>query len=126
MTSAADETDAPWPERLEFNAASAALNITFDDGFKATIPFELLRVESPSAETRGHSAADRPPPPPGKKHVKVTAADPVGRYALRIRFDDGHDTGLYTWAWLRELAEQRDDRMADYLERLSAAGRSRE
>ena len=131
MTSTVDETGAqvpaaPWPARLEFNAASATLNIAFDDGYEQTIPFELLRVESPSAETRGHSAADRPPPPPGKKSVKVIAADPVGRYALRIRFDDGHDTGLYTWAWLRELAEERDERMSEYLKRLSAAGRSRD
>ncbi len=122
----AGSTDAPWPARLEFNAASATLSIAFDDGYAATIPFELLRVESPSAETRGHSAADRPPPPAGKRSVKVIGADPVGRYAVRIRFDDGHDTGLYTWDWLRELAEQQDQRTSDYLKRLAAAGRSRD
>lgn len=117
---------APWPVRLEFNDARAELSISFDDGYAQSIPFELLRVESPSAETRGHGAADRPPPPAGKKSVKVTGADPVGRYALRIRFDDGHDTGLYTWAWLRELAEDREKRMSEYLKRLSAAGRTRD
>lgn len=118
----ADQPATVWPTRLEFNAARAELAIAFDDGYSQTIPFELLRVESPSAETRGHSAADRPPPPSGKKSVKVIGADPVGRYALRIRFDDGHDTGLYTWDWLRDLAEEREGRMSDYLSRLKAAG----
>ena len=122
----AEPTANVWPTRLEFNAARAELEIAFDDGYSQTIPFELPRVESPSAETRGHSPADRPPPPPGKKSVKVIGADPVGRYALRIRFDDGHDTGLYTWDWLRELAEDRDTLMAGYLKRLKAAGRSRD
>lgn len=130
MTAAINETapseNDPWPVRLEFNDARSELSVTFDDGYAGAIPFELLRVESPSAETRGHSAADRPPPPAGKRSVKVIGADPVGRYALRIRFDDGHDTGLYTWSWLRELAEERDERMSAYLDRLSAADRSRD
>ncbi len=114
-------TATAFPAELVFRKAAAELRIRFDDGFEGVIPYELLRVESPSAETQGHGAGDRPPPPSGKKSVGVTGADPVGRYAVRIRFTDGHDTGLYTWAYLRELAEQKAGRMAAYLERLSAA-----
>jgi DUF971 family protein len=114
-----------WPVELRFVAAARELRLAFDDGFAGAVPYELLRVESPSAETRGHGGADRPPPPAGKRGVGVTGAEPVGRYAVRIRFDDGHDTGLYTWPWLRELAEQREAKLADYLARLAAAGLSR-
>jgi DUF971 family protein len=79
--------------------------IAFDDGFEGEIPYARLRLESPSAETRGHGG-ERPPPPKGTDTVGVESADPVGRYAVRIRFTDGHDTGLYTWGFLRELAER--------------------
>jgi DUF971 family protein len=117
-------TGAPWPTELRFRSAEAELRIAYDDGFLAAIPYELLRVESPSAETRGHGS-QRPAPPPQKRKVGVRGADPVGRYAVRIRFDDGHDTGLYTWAFLRELAEQRETLMATYLRRLKEAGLER-
>jgi len=115
---------APWPVELRFRSAEAELRIAYDDGFRAAIPYELLRVESPSAETRGHGS-QRPAPPPHKRKVGVRGADPVGRYAVRIRFDDGHDTGLYTWAFLRELAEQREPLMTAYLRRLKDAGLER-
>lgn len=115
---------APWPVSLEFSAAGAELLVRFDDGASVTLPYELLRVESPSAETKGHGN-ERPPPPPGKRHVGVLGAEPVGRYAVRIRFSDGHDTGLYTWTYLRELGEQKETRMAAYLARLEALGLSR-
>jgi DUF971 family protein len=118
-------TTKAWPLELRFNKARAELLIHFDDGTDATIPYELLRVESPSAETKGHGG-DRPPPPTRKRHVSVLGADPVGRYALRIRFDDGHDTGLYTWPYLAELAEQKTSRMAAYLGRLKDLGLSRD
>lgn len=114
-----------FPAELRFNKARAELLIRFDDGSEGAIPYELLRVESPSAETQGHGG-DRPPPPAKKRHVSVTGADPVGRYALRIRFSDGHNTGLYTWAYLAELAEQKTSRMAAYLGRLNELGLSRE
>ena len=116
---------APWPAELRFNKARAELLIRFDDGTDATIPYELLRIESPSAETKGHGG-ERPPPPARKRHVGVVGAEPVGRYALRIRFSDGHDTGLYTWCYLAELAEQKTSRMAAYLGRLKELGLSRE
>jgi DUF971 family protein len=114
-----------WPTELRFRSKEGELRIAYDDGYSAAIPYELLRVESPSAETRGHGS-QRPPPPARKRKVGVKGADPVGRYAVRIRFDDGHDTGLYTWGYLRELAEQRDARMSTYLRRLREAGLERE
>lgn len=116
---------APFPAELRFNKARAELLIRFDDGSEGAIPYELLRVESPSAETRGHGG-ETPPPPAKKRHVTVLGADPVGRYALRVRFSDGHDTGLYTWAYLAELADQKISRMAAYLGRLKDAGVPRE
>jgi DUF971 family protein len=118
-------TTTPFPTEVRFNKARAELLIRFDDGSEDAIPYELLRVESPSAETKGHGN-ENPPPPARKRHIGVTGADPVGRYALRIRFSDGHDTGLYTWAYLAELAAEKRSRMAAYLGRLKDAGLSRE
>ena len=115
----------PWPSELRFQKDRAQLLIRFDDGAELSIPYELLRVESPSAETKGHGS-ETPPPPARKRKVGVTGAEPVGRYALRIKFDDGHNTGLYTWAYLRELGEQTSSRMAAYLGRLKEFGLSRE
>lgn len=111
---------ATWPTRLVFQRGEKRLNITFMDGNAYDIPFELLRVESPSAEVQGHG--------PGgktlvldKADVGVTAAEPVGRYAVRIVFDDGHDTGLFTWAYLRNLGEHGGAMLADYRARLAGA-----
>ena len=114
-----------WPAELHFRKAGAELLVRFDDGYEGAIPYELLRVESPSAETKGHGA-ERPPPPVKKRKVGVTGAEPVGRYAVRIRFDDGHDTGLYTWSYLRELAEQKDARLTRYVAEMKKLGLSRE
>mgnify|MGYP001240645496 FL=1 len=122
---AAEKAPPPWPLELRFQRDRAELLIRFDDGHEATIPYELLRVESPSAETKGHGG-DRPPPPARKRNVGVLGADPVGRYALRIRFDDGHDTGLFTWSYLRELGDEKSSRMAAYLGRLTELGLKRE
>lgn len=114
-----------WPEELRFNQSTQTLALTFDDGFKGEIPFELLRVESPSAETKGH-AGQTPSPPAGKRNVNVISADAVGDYAVRIGFDDGHDTGFYTWPYLYDLAANQKSRMKSYLKRLKEAGLSRE
>ena len=122
---AAQKETPAWPAELRFNKAAAELRLRFDDSYEGAIPYELLRIESPSAETKGHGA-DRPPPPSKKRKVSVIGADPVGRYALRIRFDDGHDTGLYTWAYLRELAEQKDARMTTYVAQMKKLGLARE
>ncbi len=116
---------APAPVELRFNAAERALVLTFEDGFTAALPFELLRVESPSAEVQGHGGSARPAPPAGKQNIGVTGAEPVGRYAVRIVFSDGHDSGIFSWAYLRELASDADERMAAYLARLSGAGLKR-
>jgi DUF971 family protein len=116
---------AVWPVDLRFNKARADLTIRFDDGVEFTLPYELLRVESPSAETKGHGS-ENPPPPEKKRKISVTGAEPVGRYALRIQFSDGHNTGLYTWAYLRELGEQKDQRMSAYVARMKELRRSRD
>jgi DUF971 family protein len=121
----AAKTAPAWPAELRFRKANAELVVRFDDGYEGAIPYELLRVESPSAETKGHGA-ERPPPPAKKRKVGVIGAEPVGRYAVRIRFDDGHDTGLYTWGLLRELAEQKDARMTKYLAQMKKLGLPRE
>lgn len=107
---------APWPKDLAFERGAKQLRIAFDDGAEFTIPFELLRVESPSAEARGHGGEKRPIIR-GKEHVGVVDAKPVGRYAVRIAFDDGHDTGLYTWPFLYELGRDKDARDKAYRER---------
>jgi DUF971 family protein len=114
----------PWPEKLEFRASARTLDIRFDDGKTLSIPFELLRVESPSAEVQGH-AAHQKKLVAGKAGVQVTGAEPVGRYAVRLSFDDGHDSGIYAWRYLRELGESVQERMDDYARRLRAAGLSR-
>ena len=103
----------PWPTSLTFDSKTHALRIAFDDGVAFDIPFELLRVESPSAENKGHGGA-KPPPVTDKQDVGVTRAEPVGRYAVRIVFDDGHDTGLYSWDLLYELGRDKDERLAAY------------
>ena len=96
----------PWPTQLDFKTGDRVLAVTFDDGAAFSIPYKLLREESPSAENKGHGNGPPPPQPPVPDAITVEAADPVGRYAVRIKFSDGHATGLYTWTLLRELGEQ--------------------
>lgn len=92
-----------WPERLEFDRGRRLLRVAWRGGGESALSFERLRVNSPSAEVHGHSAAGRKIVT-GKSDVNVLRAEPVGRYAVRIVFDDGHDSGLFTWDWLRGLA----------------------
>ena len=94
----------PWPTRMKFSREDKALHIRFDDDASFTIPFETLRVESPSAEVQGH-APDQKVTVTGKENVQITDAEPVGRYAVRLVFDDGHDSGLFTWDYLYALGE---------------------
>ncbi|MES1197087.1 MAG: gamma-butyrobetaine hydroxylase-like domain-containing protein [Pseudomonadota bacterium] len=120
MTTATERPqERPWPTDLVFDKAAHALHISFDSGERYEIPFELLRVESPSAENKGHGGA-APPPVKGKANVGVLGAEPVGRYAVRIKFDDGHDTGLYSWDLLHDLGAHKDERMRAYREILAA------
>lgn len=117
MTAAAVH-ERPWPTDLVFDREAKLLRISFDDGAKFEIPFELLRVESPSAENKGHGG-EAPPPVKGKANVGVIRAEPVGRYAVRIAFDDGHDTGLYSWDLLYELGRDKDEKLRVYRETLA-------
>ncbi|MFT3810358.1 MAG: gamma-butyrobetaine hydroxylase-like domain-containing protein [Micropepsaceae bacterium] len=100
--SGAPASAAPWPVELRYVRARRMLEIDFDDGASVAISAETLRVKSPSAEVRGHGGK-APPPVTGKENVAVERMERVGNYAVRIVFDDGHATGLYTWAYLREL-----------------------
>ncbi|NWG53138.1 MAG: DUF971 domain-containing protein [Hydrogenophilaceae bacterium] len=110
----------PWPKELTFRRDAKALRIVFDDGARFSIPFELLRVESPSAEVRGHGGGPLPAIP-GKENVGVKDALPVGRYAVRIVFDDGHETGIYPWDFLYELGANVEARMAAHRQRVGRA-----
>jgi DUF971 family protein len=92
-----------WPTELRLNRDKNLLTVSFEDGARYALSAERLRVESPSAETRGHGGAHKPPPITRKEHVKIARLEPVGNYAVRIVFDDGHDSGLYSWDYLAEL-----------------------
>ena len=108
-----------WPTELKVDKDKRVLTVTFDDRQSFALPAELLRVLSPSAEVQGHSEAQRVTVG-GKKDVGIVRLEPVGNYAVRIVFDDGHDTGLFVWAYLRELGENREARWQDYLADLAA------
>ena len=114
-----------WPTELRLNREKDQLNVTFDDGQKFSYAAEFLRVLSPSAEVQGHSP-DQRVTVPGKKHVRVKAIEPIGNYAVRIVFDDGHDTGLYSWDYLLDLGESYDSRWDDYLDELEEKDLARE
>ena len=113
-----------WPTELKLDAEKRVLAVSFDDGQSFALPAELLRVMSPSAEVQGHSPEQRVTVP-GKKAVRIVKLDPVGNYAVRITFDDGHDTGLYVWEYLRDLGENQEARFQSYLEELAAKGLTR-
>jgi len=99
--------------------------VTFDDGSHAALAGELLRVESPSAAVQGHSPAQKQIVA-GKRGVGIAQVEPIGNYAVRIRFTDGHDTGIYTWAYLHELGRNGDAMWAAYLQALDERGLSRD
>lgn len=117
-------TQKPWPLELRLNKAGDELTVVFDDGETYALPAEYLRVMTGSAEDRGHGSGPRPPIP-GKKAVRIATIHPVGRYAVRLAFDDGHDTGLYSWDLLRELGAERDRLWFAYIETLEKAGMAR-
>ena len=108
-----------WPTELKVDKDRRVLTVTFDDGRSFSLPAELLRVLSPSAEVQGHSPEQRVTVG-GKKNVGIVRLEPVGNYAVRIVFDDGHDTGLFVWEYLRELGENREARWQGYLADLAA------
>ncbi len=112
------------PTDIKLRTASRLLEVTFDDGRKFELPFEYLRVFSPSAEVKGHGGGEGVLQV-GKENVGITAVEPVGNYALRLMFDDGHDTGLYSWSLLHDLGSNRNANWARYLERCAEAKTSR-
>ena len=114
-----------WPIEIRVQSEEKRLEIEFDNGESFSIPAELLRVESPSAEVQGHGPGQKTTVA-GRRHVGILAVEPVGNYAVRIRFDDLHDTGLYTWRYLYELGSEQDRLWEEYLGRLGEQGLSRD
>jgi len=112
----------PLPQEIKLRTASRVLEVSFDDGQVFQLPFEYLRVHSPSAEVKGHGPGQEVLVL-GKEAVGVRTVEPVGQYAVKLVFDDGHDTGLYTWKYLYELGRDRATNWGKYLERKAAAGR---
>jgi DUF971 family protein len=115
----------PRPTDLILHRASHALEVAFDDGVRYRLPCEYLRVESPSAEVQGHGPGQRVLVP-GKRDVNIKAIEPIGNYAVQLVFDDGHDSGIFSWSLLRQLGEQYDVRWARYLAELEERGASRD
>ncbi len=116
---------APWPTEVRLHKDRRTLSVRFDDGAAYDLPAEMLRVLSPSAEVQGHSAEQRVTVG-GKRNVAIAALEPVGNYAVQIVFDDGHNTGLFSWSYLRQLGDEREARWSGYLNELAAKGMSRD
>jgi DUF971 family protein len=116
---------APWPRELKVSPARDVLTIGFDNGETVRLPAEYLRVESPSAEVQGHGPSQRKTIG-GKRAVRIENLEPVGNYAVRIVFSDGHESGLYSWDWLYHLAREHERLWAAYLAALLEKGLSRD
>jgi DUF971 family protein len=116
---------ARWPVEIRLKRAEKALEIAFDDGRTFRLPAEYLRVESPSAEVQGHGPGQKQLVA-GRAHVGILRVEPVGNYAIRIVFDDLHDTGIYSWSFLHELGREQERRWGEYLAALERQGLSRE
>jgi DUF971 family protein len=116
--------DAKWPSEIRLADKGRTLKVTFESGESFALPAELLRVESPSAEVQGHSPDERKTVA-GKRDVAILAVEPIGNYAVKLQFDDMHDTGLYTWAYLFDLGIRQDVIWRNYLDELKQKGLSR-
>ncbi len=114
-----------WPLEIRYHSAERQLEVRFDDGTTFSYPAELLRVESPSAEVQGHGPSQKQIVA-GKRDVGIVRLEPVGNYAVRIVFDDGHSTGLYSWPYLYTLGRDQDSIWAAYLTALAERGLGRE
>ena len=125
MTGSKQTPPAPIPTALTVHKKSCVLEIAFDDGAEYALPFELLRVYSPSAEVRGHGAGQEVLQT-GKRNIELTALEPVGNYAVQPHFSDGHNTGMYSWDYLHWLGANQPALWEDYLARLEEAGFTRE
>jgi DUF971 family protein len=120
-----EDNDESWPTELRLSEDKRTLTVTFDDGRNFPLPAEMLRVLSPSAEVQGHGPGQKVTVP-GKRMVAIRNIVAAGNYAVRIAFDDGHDSGIYTWRYLRELGNDGDDLFRQYEQELDAKGLSRE
>ena len=114
-----------WPVEIRLDRAAKRLDIDFDDGVTVSLPAELLRVESPSAEVQGHGGDDKKIIA-GRRHVGIMSVEPMGNYAIKIQFDDLHDTGIYSWDYLRHLGDNQDSLWRDYEAALERDGLSRD
>ena len=114
-----------WPIELRLKQAEKLLEVQFDDGRMFSLPAEYLRVESPSAEVQGHGPGQKTLVS-GRAHIGIIGIEPVGNYAVRITFDDLHDTGIFSWRYLYQLGVEYEQRWRAYLEALAANGLSRE
>ncbi|MEJ0012402.1 MAG: DUF971 domain-containing protein [Bauldia sp.] len=119
-----NEIQSPWPVEIRLKKDRRTLVVAFDDGAVHDVPAELLRVLSPSAEVQGHSPEQRVTVG-GKRDVTIVAVDPIGNYAVKLTFDDGHSTGIFTWGYLRKLGDEREALMAAYERELAGKGMSR-
>jgi len=119
------KSEAQVPSNIKLHRKSRVLELGYADGASYSLPLEYLRVYSPSAEVRGHDGGE-PMLVPGKRNIGIRRIEPVGRYAVRLVFDDGHDSGLYSWDVLQELAENHDRYWALYLQRMQREGLTRD
>ena len=119
------QSGAPTPQSITVHSQSKVLEVTFSDGAGFRIPFELMRVYSPSAEVQGHGPGQEVLQT-GKRQVELAGLEPVGNYAVQPAFSDGHDTGIFSWDYLYFLGSQQDQLWADYTARLTAAGVDRD
>ncbi|MGV6807206.1 MAG: gamma-butyrobetaine hydroxylase-like domain-containing protein [bacterium] len=113
------------PAQVKLRKSDGSLSLTYPDGSDYNLSAEYLRVHSPSAEVRGHGPGQETLQF-GKRQVRIIGIEPAGHYAIKLRFDDGHDSGIYTWDYLRELSIQRDNYWSDYLQKLLDAGKHRD
>lgn len=114
-----------WPTEIRYLSETKRVEIDFDNGVAFTYPAELLRVESPSAEVQGHGPGDKTIVA-GRRHVGIMGIEPVGHYAIRIKFDDLHDTGIFSWPYLYRLGENQEAIWKTYLTEIESRGLSRE
>lgn len=119
------QSGAPTPQAITVHSQSKVLEVNFSDGAEFRIPFELMRVYSPSAEVQGHGPGQEVLQT-GKRQVELTGLEPVGNYAVQPSFSDGHDTGIFSWDYLYFLGSQQDKLWTDYIARLAAAGMERD
>lgn len=120
-----DNTSGPRPTEIKVRRAEKTLDIVFDDGTGFSLPAEYLRVESPSAEVQGHGPGQKVLVA-GRRHVGIADVEPVGNYAIRIVFDDLHDTGIFSWRYLYQLGAEQETRWAEFTDALEAAGLKRD